>query len=69
METSHPLQQAEPNLNAILFTCVHLAAKMVDRVPCYEMLRHMLAKLCGGAKFSRAEVYKVRTQVEVDCYF
>ncbi len=52
----------ENALQSILFTCVYLATKVVDRMPHAEMLRHILTRLYN-AHVSRQQTYEVRACV------
>lgn len=56
----------ENALQSILFTCVYLATKVVDRMPHAEMLRHILTRLYN-AHVSRQQTYEVRGGVGRAC--
>lgn len=42
--------QPDFTLQAIQFTCIHLAAKIVDQIPACDVLRYMLSKVRRGRR-------------------
>ncbi|KAG1681613.1 hypothetical protein FOA52_014121 [Chlamydomonas sp. UWO 241] len=56
------LDELDASINAVMFTCVYLACKVVDALPRPNALRHILRKIFCNETIDFAQVYQVQSQ-------